>query len=261
MIPKEFTLITHLYNKYEDFIACYPPEHFYAMEDDIVNPDTNNLWKDDLERTFEDDYNYYTKKRVYFVGCNFDIYKEHYINRLASYLKDKEDALEIDFIIRDFNSINFNYLFGLASDRIKEQIEVSLRRQREYLEEKAKSLGCLFSKTKDKYNTDFYTYKRLAIKETDLIDLSDTSLSEKIIYLNKLGVLDYLKGKPENGFSINQLSNLLSAILGEKSSTIQSYLNPIDNPSVSQKNNPMINTKNVDKVTYKLIELGFIKSN
>ena len=57
--------------------------------------------------------------------------------------------------------------------------------------------------------------------------------------------------------SKNKLATVISAITGKNATSIQPAINPIDNPSTSQKNNPLDNGKNVEKVKLKLIELGF----
>ncbi|MBG6110792.1 hypothetical protein IWX84_001672 [Flavobacterium sp. CG_9.10] len=91
--------------------------------------------------------------------------------------------------------------------------------------------------------------------EDFLVDLSDTSASEKIIYLEKLGVLDFLRNKQH--VSTNGLASALSAITGEKIQTLQPMLNPIVNKQAGQKNNPLESTTTVQKVKKHLNNLGF----
>ncbi len=89
------------------------------------------------------------------------------------------------------------------------------------------------------------------------IDLSNTNAKEKIIYLHELGVLDFLRDKQPFISSINKLASVLSAITGEKSGTLQSYLNPMYSKDVSDKNNPLNNKKKVDVIVSQLIKIGF----
>jgi hypothetical protein len=84
-----------------------------------------------------------------------------------------------------------------------------------------------------------------------------TKGNEKVLILEKLGVLDFLKDKNPFNTSINSLANAISLITGEKQDTIQSYINPIYNDSVSQKNNPLNSKKLVQRVDGKLGALGF----
>ncbi|SEA96569.1 hypothetical protein SAMN05443667_113106 [Flavobacterium gillisiae] len=88
-----------------------------------------------------------------------------------------------------------------------------------------------------------------------LLDLSDSTATEKIIYLQKLGVIDFLRKK--NNISINGLASALSAITGEKATTIQSAINPIISKDAGQKNNPLNTDKTVKKVEKQLINIGF----
>lgn len=89
------------------------------------------------------------------------------------------------------------------------------------------------------------------------IDLSDSSKTEKIIMLYKLGILDFLKTKSPFNSSTNSLASAISGITGINITTVQSYINPIDNPSVDQKNNPLTSRKTLEKIEAKLTKIGF----
>lgn len=89
------------------------------------------------------------------------------------------------------------------------------------------------------------------------IDLSGSSATEKIIYLHKLGVIDYLKSKQPFLSSTNSLATILSAIIDEKPGTIQSMINPILSKKVDEKNNPLNSPKPVAKVIKQLNDIGF----
>ncbi len=93
------------------------------------------------------------------------------------------------------------------------------------------------------------------------VDLSDTSTSEKIIYLHELGIIDFLRSQFEYGTSNNNLASIISSFTGSKPRTIQSYINPINNKSVDQKKSPLSNSKKVEEIRLKLIELGVINQN
>ena len=95
--------------------------------------------------------------------------------------------------------------------------------------------------------------------EPEAIDLSDTTATEKIIYLQKLGVIDFLRTKQPFLSSINSLATVLSAITGVHPETkhIQSMLNPIISKEAGQKNNPLNSKNTVSKVEKQLINIGF----
>lgn len=88
-------------------------------------------------------------------------------------------------------------------------------------------------------------------------DFSDSNISEKIIFLYKTGVLNELRKNPLFATSTNKLAEFLSAVTGENSRTLQSYLNPIINKDSSQKNNPLTKQVTVKRVELKLISMGF----
>lgn len=94
--------------------------------------------------------------------------------------------------------------------------------------------------------------------ETPLLDLSQSKGTEKIIYLQELGILDFIQ-KKHPYLSVNGLANLFSAITGENTTTLQPYLNPIINSENDQRKNPYNSEKTVFKVRNKLIELNIKK--
>ena len=109
-----------------------------------------------------------------------------------------------------------------------------------------------------------YSLKRLKHKKQKskaekqpLMDFSDSKGTEKIVMLQQLGVLDFLRTQQPFIQSTNKLAEAISGFIGEKSETVQSYINPMINPTTSQKNNPMTKEKVVSKVNQKLITIGF----
>lgn len=89
------------------------------------------------------------------------------------------------------------------------------------------------------------------------IDLSDTIGIDKILYLQKLGVIDFLRVQQPFSTSVNSLASVLSAITGEKAGTLQPMLNPMLSKKVDDKNNPLNSKKAVGRVEKQLINIGF----
>jgi len=261
MLPKEFVKTRMLYEAYMDSIESIPSHRLDALEDELENPKTGRFWNYDLEKCYEEDFECYSKEQFFFYGCSYSVYEKFYNERKENFKKDIVDAEEIDFIIKDYNNLSFNYHFKFSSEKTKEQIDVSLSSQREFLEKRINELGYILILKTDIYGNKRYNYKvnLKHIKEDNhpLVDLSDTKATEKILYLHYLGAIDFFKEKSSYGYSINQIATILSAITGEKAKTIQSYINPIGNPTVSQKNNPLNNSVKSEKVKQKLIDLGF----
>lgn len=94
-------------------------------------------------------------------------------------------------------------------------------------------------------------------QEPEILDYSDTMATEKIIFLHKSGILEYLRKKPLFMASTNKLAEFLSAVTGEEAKTLQSYLNPIISRETVQKNNPLNKAGTVKKAEQKLINIGF----
>lgn len=92
-------------------------------------------------------------------------------------------------------------------------------------------------------------------------DFSSNSATEKIIMLEKLGVLEFLRTKEPFNLSINALSSALSGITGEKQTTLQSYINPMMSKGTNQRNNPMTKNKAVAKIESRLTNLRFNSMN
>lgn len=95
------------------------------------------------------------------------------------------------------------------------------------------------------------------IKINELVDLSDSSLVEKIIYLEKLGVIEFLRSQNPFNTSVNRIANVFSAITGSKSTSIQPLLNALLN-DVNNSKNPLLSTKNVKAVEANLMKIGFV---
>lgn len=96
-------------------------------------------------------------------------------------------------------------------------------------------------------------------KEEELeVDLSGTTIGNKILFLHKLGVIDFLRESEPFNMSVNKLATLLSAITDVDAKSLQPVLNPlIYDKEIVNKNNPYYNPKNVQKVEQSLINLGY----
>jgi hypothetical protein len=108
-----------------------------------------------------------------------------------------------------------------------------------------------------KHKLQEHTTKKVGIDQPEAIDLSDTKAIDKILYLQKLGVIDFLKGQQPFNTSVNSLASVLSAITGEKSGSLQPMLNPILSKKVDDKNNPLNSKNAVARVEKQLINIGF----
>ena len=93
--------------------------------------------------------------------------------------------------------------------------------------------------------------------DNELIDYSESNNISKILFLQKLGLIEYMRGLPPFNTSINSLANALSGVTGIKTVTIQPMLNAMLNEGTSDKNNPLKSTKTVNVVVNKLVNIGY----
>lgn len=89
------------------------------------------------------------------------------------------------------------------------------------------------------------------------IDLSDTIATEKIIYLQKLGVIDFLRSQQPFISVPDKVSQVLSAITGIKIDSIRPMLRPIINKDSEHSKNPLNSKNAVARVEKQLIRIGF----
>jgi hypothetical protein len=90
-------------------------------------------------------------------------------------------------------------------------------------------------------------------------DVYEMKVTEKVILLHELGILELLRNYSSQAVSINNLAGVLSLITGENQKTLQSYLNPIYSKQAISKNNPLEKEKLVQKVRQQLVNLNFIR--
>ncbi len=86
------------------------------------------------------------------------------------------------------------------------------------------------------------------------INLMEDKLNIRIVYLQELGILDFLREKYKIQ-DINKLASIISSFSGIESTTVQPCINPMINEGNNQKNNPCTPT-NTQKVRDKLINIG-----
>lgn len=94
-----------------------------------------------------------------------------------------------------------------------------------------------------------------------LMDEFNVPIIRRILYLEKLGVIDFLKKERPFNTSINSMANILGHIIDAKPSSIQPLLNPLLSNDVDNKNNPLNSAKNVMAVEAHLMKIGYSIKN
>lgn len=182
------------------------------------------------------------KENIYWSYCPTEAYFKNYENRFNESLNNDFNEIhnEIQFIESEINMLK-NLEKNFSNTNYHPDLIYPIRKKIKLLENKMELLN--------PSNTEI------------LIDYSDSSCREKIIFLHQVGVLDYLKKHSPFNLSTNKLAEYLSAITGENSKTLQSNINPIFSPTSNQKNNPLNSNSAVKKVSKKLSDMGFSTKN
>ena len=180
------------------------------------------------------------ENNIFFNQCSFTVYESTFESRFMEYKKVYVDTKLIDFAkleIPYLTNNTCNVMFRMLNKINKKRVSDSTKKKLDFLENKFKSLDTLLQQT-----------------EPEPFDLSDTSAVEKIIYLNELGIIDFLKTKPEFMGSTNLMATILSAITDVKASTLQTSLNRLNNNDTDDKNHPYRTKTTVERVRQTLID-------
>ena len=168
---------------------------------------------------------------------------------LKKYLDKQEELLNTMFVEADQKEIFINKQILAVKNDIDENKEKILKRIHTDLYHKKDSIYNSYLRLlENKLN------EQPQQTELEPLDLSDTSAVEKIIYLNELGIIDFLKTKPEFIGSTNLMATILSAITDVKASTLQTSLNRLNNNDTDDKNHPYRTKTTVERVRQTLID-------
>lgn len=111
------------------------------------------------------------------------------------------------------------------------------------------------TKAKEEYNEELIDDK-IANNNTEQ-DFSNNENKEKVILLEKMGIIDFIKEKQSNPNNIKQTAEILSSFTGIKSATLYSYLRPMLSPhrDDKDKNSPYKNPENLQRANKTLHKL------
>lgn len=268
MIPNSFAETIKLIHAYDNDIEAefgdfsLISDYDWIRSEYLKNPATGNTWLEDISAMYDHEYAKFSKAGIYFFGCPIDIYKNTQNERLDSYKKINTEANELTFLESELKLICTCEVDNRISNNTRKIIELSLRRQKDFLESEVRDLGY-----KVVYDPNYLLNPkasfvlRLEKENTKLTSIEDKieqlKVTEKVIYLHELGILDFLRSKAPFNTSNNKLAETLSKILDVKQETLQSNLNPIFSTDASQKNNPLTRGDSVLKVQTYLAGIGF----
>ena len=233
------------------------------------NSDQFENKRNEIYSTFNNDffeiYKDSHQKKYFYKYCSSEVYQLHFNENFQKFQTIKIDVNLMDFIIDELNIINHD--FANIKNKLylsKENynfVKKSFIKKNDYLENTAKELGykILKSATESNFpqNTFFsYKFENKGDVEIPLLDLSDTTATEKIIYLEKLGIIDFLRSKKLFLSVPDKVSQVISAITGIKVESVRPMVRPIINNDFENKNNPLNSPKAVERVEKKLINIG-----
>lgn len=251
---KEFAKAKLLYEEYKDAVQSVAESlglFDTSSENYPIAKQKYSQWEkarlNEVYEAFNKDYLKYIKEGKYFFGCSLNVYKKHLESRKKLYYEASDNTDEVGFILNELAIGKLDFDHGICDTDTVNILDINLKLRYNLLLNRLTELG---------YNMEGILDINRAAKpkvspiESE-IDLSDTNRKEKVIYLNELGIISYLKDHFHRAnLSNNQLAGLLSAITGVKQDTLQSYINPLLNKDnkIVQSNNPYTNQENVDSI-------------
>nr|WP_315182081.1 hypothetical protein [uncultured Flavobacterium sp.] len=196
-------------------------------------------------------YQYMSDSSDSFRNKSLQQYKIDYPDLLDYFKNLNEDNDEINFVNSEIRLVN-EYIKPVVESKKTELEQIGvLDFSNEMIKKSLSSYHkiILFLETKKK---ELEIQTPQTIIEPEPLNLSKTSAVEKIIYLNELGIIDFLRAKPEFMGSTNLMATFLSAITDEKATTLQTSLNRLINNDTDDKNHPYkaIGTVNKIKQTF-----------
>lgn len=230
----------------------------------------NSELEEEIDKTFEKLYNRCVVDNYYWQYCPVEVYKATFQKRLAEYLKTFINANENDFINLNINDIKAEYpkdrcsVSGLKTRemvyylfRDDEIISIKLN---DLISEQLRKNFFYSNQRKLEFIVDYCGTPELEVPEQEatILDYSNNSNAEKIVFLHELGILEFLRKQQPFGMSTNKLAEVVSSFTGVKQTTAQSYLNPIFSKDVDKSKSPLTD-KNLKTVSEKLMKMGFIK--
>ena len=177
-------------------------------------------------------------------------YSEQTFNKYLSY---KKYCISFDYYFYHFDLsnklISDSYTIIFLRDKVNDEINEKL----DYYNSLLSELQSIIESEYDKIKIE----DKIEINEPEAIDLSDTTATEKIIYLHKLGVIDFLRTKQPFISVPDKVSQVISAFTGIKIDSVRPMIRPILNNDFEDRKNPLNSKNPVNKVTKQLNEIGF----
>lgn len=231
-----------------------------------TDPDSMDDWfqkrKQRIFDMFSEEYAEYEDNYIYFFGCSMESYKFTFLKRKKKFIESFADYDDYDFLLHEFNQGTFTFHRNYMDPKMLLKIEASLRKRYLFLKEKAEEAG---------YNVELLNDNSVNLvkenKKTNIIDFKEEheeigdikthGAPVKVLFLNELGIIDFLAKKRCFITNPNALCKALGHAVNEHESTLYRYIKPILDKSSNQDRNPYYINRNVDYVKNTLNYIGF----
>ena len=186
-------------------------------------------------------------------------------NALMSYLindllKEKREIIDIINILNDeiINTLTINKNPTIEDEEEIMVLKCSIEKSNISLIDVIKEIHKKISE----FNTNTNHTQKIE-NEIPEYDFSDNEDKVKLIILEKLGVIDYIKSIQQKPEVISHTAEILSSFTGIKSNSLYSYLRPMISPQRddSDKNSPYKNADNLLKANRQIHDLKINDAN
>ncbi|WP_124020646.1 hypothetical protein [Flavobacterium aquariorum] len=225
---------------------------------------TNNL----------DEYLLYQLKRDFFI-----FYMERLKNKLSESKEYEQEDIDVIFgdvlLNEDFENYLEEFELSFSSAFDYEYLEEALDITKDFINEiedlinienakKRLQIGYYYDYAQNTYlkvktDKEIEEEKKLEEEgdEEEIVETGSISIAMKVIYLERLGIIELLKNKKPFNTSRNSMAKVLSRIIGAKVVSVQPLLNSILSKDTDSRHNPLNSEKNVEIVDDQLINIGF----
>ena len=258
-----------LFEKTDHEIELYIEDAIFqekVFRDNQTDPDSMEDWfqkrKQRIFDMFQEEYTEYEDSYIYFYGCSMESYKFTFSRRKQKFIESFSDYDDYDFLMHEFNQGIFTFNRNYMDPKMLLQIEASLRKRYIFLKEKAEELGYriellndnsvkLIPENKKSDTIDFQE------EHYDVGDIKTHKSPVKILFLNELGIIDFLAKKTPFITNTNALCKALSNAVGERHDTLYRVINPLLKNDEDNPRHPYNNDTNVENVKNILNDIGF----
>lgn len=249
----------------KDFFTDLHTQTIYEIKDDLLNRSQGNI---STYNEIVSDYKAFIEgKTPIDADTSHDVTAQEFADYKAKELTPftADEIWQFDFEFDPPYRLVFDFITIEPSSIKVSQLKVAFKWNKEavhlgdYEKERVRIAGYVYQAFKFREACKMAIASLMEQKpaEPEPLDLSESNAVEKIIYLNELGIIDFLRTKAKAGISNGGLASVLSGITGVKPETIKPSLNRLSNNDTADKNHPYSTQKTVDKIKVFLTKLGF----